>query len=450
MRYRINNTVVLCACAASFFAMSSVGHCAEGDSDIQKEVEQLRHENKALLDRVQAQDNLIENLGRRISNVEQTSSHPSQDRNGALSDGNSPVPATHDSSGLSFGKINISGEGGVAFFDNGKNGAFPNSEFRVDEAKLFIESPVWEDVYFFNELNLTLRESPNESTSVGELYIDFENVSQLWGREGQLNVRIGRMDIPFGHEYQTRDAILNPLISHSLSDTWGVDEGVELYGRIGKFNYVFAVQNGSHPSLRDYTSDKAVVGRIGFSPTDWLEASVSGMRTGASDVPSYEMTELWFGNGFIRALGAMTNTSLSHAELVELDLRAHWTRGHIATAGGYIHFDDNDTTTNNRRDVYYYYVEGVQGLTRKLYVATRWSQILAERGFPVVGYESFRPYFTDNAELVSNIWRLSLGLGYDWSKQLRFKVEYGMERGKKVAGVNRDEHFVASEVAFKF
>ena len=118
--------------------MSSVGHCAGGDSDIQKEVEQLRHENKALLDRVQAQDNLIENLGRRISNVEQTSSHPSQDRNGALSDGNSPAAATHDSSGLSFGKINISGEGGVAFFDNGKNGAFPNSEFRVDEAKLFI------------------------------------------------------------------------------------------------------------------------------------------------------------------------------------------------------------------------------------------------------------------------------------------------------------------------
>lgn len=34
----------------------------------------------------------------------------------------------------------------------------------------------------------------------------------------------------------------NPLISHSLSDLWGIDPGVELYGTVGDFNYVVAVQ----------------------------------------------------------------------------------------------------------------------------------------------------------------------------------------------------------------
>ena len=69
-----------------------------------------------------------------------------------------------------------------------------------------------------------------------------------------LNVRAGRIDVPFGEEYLMRDAIDNPLISHSLPDIWGVDEGIELYGAAGKFSYVVAVQNGGIPATRDFTS----------------------------------------------------------------------------------------------------------------------------------------------------------------------------------------------------
>lgn len=437
------------ACVAILFASASHNLSAADSQDLRREVELLLQENKALRRQVQAQETLIEKLGERVTSIERNAEKPAEGDRAAGAE-HSSSKAARSEGGIKLGRINLSGEGGVGIFDTGSRGAFPNSEFRVDEAKLFVEAPVWGDVYFFSELNFTLREITNEFFSMGELYLDFENVSQLWGRDGQLNVRIGRMDIPFGEEYQTRDAILNPLISHSLSDMWGVDEGIELYGRLGRFNYVLAVQNGGHPSMKDFTTDKSVIARIGFDPTRWLRLSVSGMRTGDSDMPSYEMTELWFGNGFIRALGGMTTTSLSHAELVEGDLRAHWAGGHIAVACGYIHFDDNDTAADNRRNVYYYYVEGVQGLTRKLYVATRWSQIMAEKGFPVVGYGDFGRYFTDNNELIDNIWRLSFGLGYNWSDQLRFKVEYGFEHGEKAVGGNRDDHFLATEVAFKF
>jgi hypothetical protein len=96
-----------------------------------------------------------------------------------------------------------------------------DAEFRIDEAKLFVEAPIWGDVYFYSELNLATREESNVALHLGELYLDFENVSQLWNCDRMLNLRIGRLDIPFGEEYLTRDAIDNPLISHSLVDFWG-------------------------------------------------------------------------------------------------------------------------------------------------------------------------------------------------------------------------------------
>lgn len=404
-------------------------------------VSELRRQNELLREQLHNQSSAIESLSRKVASLEEKSSTSET----------TPAPASAKGFGDALaGKVRFSGEGAVGFFDTGPMGAFPNSEFRVDEAKLFVEAPVGGDVYFFSELNLTLRESTDRFFEAGELYLDFENVSQLWNRDGQLNLRAGRFDIPFGEEYQTRDAILNPLISHSLSDIWGVDEGVEIYGKLGRVQYVLAVQNGGHPSLHDFTADKAVVGRIGMDPARWLHLSVSAMRTGNSDAVSYEMTELWFGNGFIRALGPMATTSLSHAELIEGDVRAHWARGHIAAAGGYIRFDDNDPAANNRRDVYYYYVEGVQSLNGKFHLAARWSQILAAGGFPIVGYGDFGKIFMSNNELTSNLRRFSVGLGYKWSEQLCLKLEYGRERGEKASGAGRSEDFLAAELAFKF
>lgn len=54
--------------------------------------------------------------------------------------GDEPPPA---SGGLNFGKVNLSAEGGLAFFNTGNDGFSPDSEFRVDEARLFLEAPVW-------------------------------------------------------------------------------------------------------------------------------------------------------------------------------------------------------------------------------------------------------------------------------------------------------------------
>jgi hypothetical protein len=312
-----------------------------------------------------------------------------------------------------------------------------------------VEASIWKDVYFFTELNITTREEPNENLRVGELYLDFENLSRLWNRDRHLNLRVGRFDIPFGEEYLTRDAIDNPLISHSLSDLWGVDEGLELYGAVGKFQYVFAVQNGGQPTLHDYNVDKSLVGRLSCDPTKWLHLSASAMRTGALDAERDFLSELWFGNGFVRSLGSPGSTTTFQANLAEGDAQIRWLHGHLNAAGGLLKYDDNDSAANNRREIYYYYVEGVQYLTPKFYAAARWSHLLAENGFPLVGHGDFTDYLF--YELTENLWRLSLGAGYRFSPNLLLKAEYTFEEGQELGGEKREkENLVAAEVAFKF
>jgi hypothetical protein len=129
---------------------------------------------------------------------------------------------------------------------------------------------VWGDVYFFTELNLATRESGDLDLRVGELYLDFEDVSKLWGHDRQLNVRAGRFDIPFGEEYLARDAIDNPLISHSLVDLWGVDEGIELTVRWENSATSPRCKMAVFPGTRDFNADKSVVGRLSYDPTRWL------------------------------------------------------------------------------------------------------------------------------------------------------------------------------------
>lgn len=409
--------------------------CSVPSVGVADEANELRQQLRQLQQRVEQQQHVIEGLQQKLGEL--TEHLPAS------------ATASDASHGISLGgKVLLSGEAGVAFFSTGKDGAFPNQEFRLDEAKLFVDAEVFPNVYFFTELNLTEREEPETATEIGELYLDIENLSRFWGQENQLNVRVGRLDIPFGEEYLTRDAIDNPLVMHSLSDLWGVDEGVELYGRIGKVKYVFAVQNGGLPSLRDFAGDKSLSGRLGCDPTGWLHLSVSGMRTGDL-APQDFLSAMWFGNGFFRSLGNPATTTRFSADLVEGDIQLRLSRCRINAAGGYVHYKDNDSLANNSRDVYYYYVEGVYDITKRLYAATRFSQILARNGFPLAGNGEQGEYFY--GELSQQLWRLSMGLGYRFHPNLILKVEYMFERGTEVSGDRRNhEDMFTAELTGKF
>jgi len=443
MTQKNSNRVVLCAYAVAWIFGAGQLHGADG-SGIERQLRELQQQNQALQEQLREQRSLIESLSRKVNDIQDANTQRSSTEHLEANDAGtiSKSPAA-----LSLGKVNISGEGGVAFFHTGSEGMFPNAEFRVDEAKLFVEAPIWGNVYFFGELNLMTRESPDLDLRLGELYVDVENVSQLWNRDRMLNLRLGRMYIPFGEEYLSRYAIDNPLISHSLSDIWGVDEGIELYGKLGAFSYAVAVQNGGAEGVRDYSRDKSVAGRIGFDPTSWLHLSVSGMRTGDLKPPGDYWSELWFANGWFVPFGSV-NTTEYHANLLEGDLELRLPHGHIKAFGGYARYDDNDPIANNRRDIYFYSIEGVHELTRKLYAGVRFSHVLADKGYPIVGHGDPDDYLFS---LTEQLWRLSLGLGYRWNRNFVTKAEYSFERGKELGGERRSsEDLFALEAAFRF
>jgi hypothetical protein len=410
------------------------------DTNLEEQVQLLRDQNVILQQQLQKQSGLLDALTQKVEDLEAA--------NAERENAESENPAIPTAGGFNFGKVNLSGEGDVAFFNTGSEGFAPNSEFRVDEARLFVEAPVWKEVYFYSDLDLATRENNNLNLQLNELYLDFQDVSQLWGRDNQLNVRAGRMNIPFGEEYLTRYAIDNPLISHSVSDFWGVDPGVEVYGALDEFSYVLAVQNGSGANgVQDFDGDKSVAGRIGFDPNRHWHFSVSGMRTGDLNVQNDMISALWFGNGFFQSLGGPGTTTF-HANLVEGDVTARWNSGHVSASGGYARYGDNDPAADNGRNIFFYSVEGVQDLPDKFYAAMRFSEVLAAKGIPIVGQGSSSDYFSDPA---TELWRLSFGLGYRFSDQLIVKIEYSLERGKELSGESRDhEDFFGTEAAFKF
>jgi hypothetical protein len=430
-KYRtfLARVAMLTAASPAFFAAEP--------ASLEERLNALEAQNQLLRQELTEQKQTIRALQSRLETPARLS--------GANDELDSPPSAT---GGFKLGRLHLSGEGGIALFHTSSDGQHPDGSFRVDEAKLFLEAPLWESTYFFGELDLVIREANDEFFHLGELYVDFENVLRHWADRNFLSIRAGRIDIPFGEEYLVRDVIDNPLISHSLSDFWGIDEGVELYGSAFGVDYVVAVQNGGHPTLQDFDGDKSVAGRIGYNFGKRARVSVSGLRTGELSTEGDEMSELWFGNGFFRSLGSEETAPTFQANVFELDAQTFWNSGHVKLAGGYFEYEDSDTTVDRTRDGYYYYAEALQNITPKFYTVGRFSQIIADEGMPIVGYGDFGKYFF--GPLTRDLWRLSLGLGYRWSENLVAKVEYTREEGDLVGGAGRDNHFVGAEIGFKF
>src|SRR5581483_2019497 len=450
MMKNLNVRAAFAGCAAGFFIFASrlPGEInTETNTVTPGEFLLLKKQNELLQQQVRQQQSIIDSLVHKVSAIEDANAQRDREVQ-KLETKPADEPPSEPARPMHFGRVDITGEGGVAFFHSQSKGQDPNADFRIDEARVFLEAPIWKNVYLFSELDLAAREVPDLTLRVGELYLDFESVSQLWGDDRMLNLRVGRFNIPFGEEYQYRYAIDNPLISHSLTDLWGVDEGVELYGSLGRVQYVAAVQNGGSATSQDFNADKAVVGRVGYDPAKWLHLSVSGMRTGDLDVIGDGWSALWFANGWFRSLGPPA-TTVFHANLVEGDVQARFPGIVMRAAGGYITYGDNDSAGHNHRDVYYYYLEGVKDITRKLYAAARFSQIFAPGGFPIVGDGNMLNYLAH--DLTTDYWRLSLGLGYRFSPNLLVKGEYSFNRGHELNGeARRQENLFGLEAAFKF
>ena len=171
------------------------------------------------------------------------------------------------------------------------------------------------------------------------------------------------------------------------------------------------------------------------------------MRTGNLSVKN-GMSAMWFGNGFFRSLGSASTTTF-HDNIVEADVQLNLPGIALSGLGGYINYDDNDSIAHNNRDVYYYAVQGVHEFSHRFYAAARYSEVMAHKGFPIVGNGNFGTY--EYSKLTCDYWRLSLALGYRLSPHLMLKGEYYFNGGHAKGGVGRSaENGLIMEAACNF
>ena len=421
----------------------SIAHAQAVDA---AEVRQLIEENHRLQAQVAEEAKTIEALRQRVEAIDQTGVKNREDlaslrsQISGDSSGGAPKAAAGEQA------VRISAEVGFAFFMSGSDGNFANGEFRVDDAKVFLEAPVWKNVFFHSELDLITREASDNGFHLGEIYADVEDLP------GGLSLRFGRTYTPFGEEYQERGVLENDLISHSVADIWGMDEGLEVFGQTGQWSYIAAVQDGGINTLRNFHPNKSVAGRLGFDPAKWLHLSASAMRTGRLSTSGDQLSALWFGNGFFHALGSTATTQYFWADLFELDGTVRWKTGHIEAMAGAVRFDDNNATlgAKDARHMTYYSVEARQNLTDPLYAAVRYSTVRVPGGYMLEGQGTAAEYFFSGTSS-RDLSRVSAGLGYQFGPPLVLKVEFSPEWGQTTKGANRnEENLFSTELGLKF
>lgn len=416
-----------------------------GSGDVAaQDIAEVLAQNRQLQQQVQQQQRQIDELRQRVDALQDKQPSKNSDLRAT------EAPTRLETPGLRAAReIRVSGEVGLAFFSSGRDGAFPNAEFRVDDARIFLEAPVWKNVYFFTGLELATREENENTVHVGELYADMEDVL-VGGRDRNLSLRVGRFNIPFGEEYQTRGVMMNPLISHSIADVWGIDEGAQIYGSLGPVQYNLAVQNGGAETRHDFNKDKSITARLSFRPVKSLHLSVSGHRTGKLDVVKDGSSEIWFGGEYLGPLGPAATTKTFQVSLFEFDAQWQWQQSQVSATAGAMRINDDRPAANDARRANFFSVEVVQRFTPKFYGAARFGEIHIPNGYPLVGQGNYGKFYYGSPPTVS-LRRLSVGLGYRFADPFIAKLEYSWEEGHLINGVSRNnEDMFSSEIGLKF
>src|SRR6185436_13985857 len=132
-----------------------------------------------------------------------------------------------------YENLEFSGYGAFTYLDTGSTGTNPGGSFLVKEASLFLNAQLTDHAFVFLETWLTrYLLDYGQEWWIGELYIQLTDIGARDGEHG-VGFKFGRIDIPFGEDYLTQDAIDNPLITLSASDPYGIDEGALAYGSFG-------------------------------------------------------------------------------------------------------------------------------------------------------------------------------------------------------------------------
>jgi hypothetical protein len=215
-------------------------------------------------------------------------------------------------------RIQLSGTTSFGYFDGARDSVFPEGSFDVWDARIFLDADLGADLRtgggdrMLQDLGLVfewdLVRVGRLQNQVGELYADLRGVADLpW-----LNFQVGRFQIPVGEAYLrfSRGVRDNPFVTNPVGATWWWDEGVRAHGTTddGRFGYVMSVSDGETPFNADLDSDVQTTLKLFTRPTEWLQLSASGLRSGAiGSESSPAQGALWLGEAWPRAFGSGTS-----------------------------------------------------------------------------------------------------------------------------------------------
>ena len=354
-----------------------------------------------------------------------------------------------------FERFDLWGYVSGAYLHTSSGGSRPGGALLVDQASLFLQAEVKEDVTAFLELQTDGFPQSNSSVRTGEVHVHVRRLAQL-GDDGELGLKVGRFDLPFGEYYLLQDAPDNPLVSYPVALPYGWDEGVLVYGSWAGLRFVGALTEGNFDRTSQRGLAPSVTLRVGGDPCRGLSLSASWFRGGETAVSSFcfsgaALTPV--GGDAASTLGSSPKM-LARAQLGEVDVL--W-RPHAAlqlrAAVGHGRIDDADPAFD--RDITWFVVEPAWWPRPNVAIVGRWSEAGTyddDEGYRFEG----KPFGNGTASAgydLQRLRRLSLGVSWKPSPAIVLKVEAGCDHLHTIAASaipDDDRTFVGVQAVFSF
>ncbi|MGB1261881.1 MAG: hypothetical protein ACPG52_03130 [Cognaticolwellia sp.] len=381
--------------------------------------------------------------------------------NSMLSNKNSPQ---HVLSNPWWKNVELWGFGAVGAYQTGSDGNHQNFGFDIKEATIFMEANVWQDIDMFVELQTNrLGDDSSKYIRTGEVYMHSRDIAL---GEGNIGIKLGRIDIPFGEEYLWQDAIDNPLITNSASYPYGWDEGLLVYGdsRVLGYqsgvNWIFSVTDGTDKRSDEDHANKAFNVKFYGDINDNNYLSLSLMRNGKAQKSALE-----FGGSHFEPIGkgdsnatALSNSKFVNASLAEINTKHQFYlddfSGYLALTYG--RAKQEDDISQYDRNIEWLTIEPYVQLNANWYSLLRYSEIGTydnNQGFHFDG-KYFAGGNGDYGYDVKRFQRLGVGLGWQPNPRVRAKFEIGKDWFERIENSNKaaqnSRNFVGVEVAVGF
>lgn len=326
-------------------------------------------------------------------------------------------------------KVDITGSRLAAgYIDAGSNGNNTAGSFSVPDAKLRTNVKVNEDT------SAVIRLSLNNGIVGGTdyLYVKLDNVvNKLTGGKGPINpeITVGRFKINFGEETWNNNPVEGALVTNSVANATGYDEGIQFKQNIDVplpfiLGASLALMNGNAASGDDNNNGKAHAIKV----TGQMKNAIGpgGLYFSLSNYGSGKLPCLALVDDAALSINGMTNGTLNTwtRKVVQLDVRFDLLEGAqkfdpskaplFSDAKGVFRFAYGQGTDGEpaigKINVVYVMLDGIYNIDNKMYVAFRYS---------------YADYTVDRFSAQDGTFgRTSIGGGYKVSDISILKLEY--------------------------